>query len=214
MSNDNLAGQIYDVFSLEEIENIKKILKVLPDQKNPSQKKDILNNGFKEGDPVWPMIKKLVMNRINDVLPIKVSKLSVGMQLIARDPYGVHTDYNNKGDTGPGMALLIPLHVKSATDIPSFTVIFDQEFTVGNTIYEYADTNPDIPATNADEIWHLLPQRDEPHLSKYLSVKLLAEWRIGSLIYWDRKLLHSSDDFRLKGITEKSALVLFTSFDA
>lgn len=42
MSNDSLAGQIYDVFSLEEIENIKKVLKFLPDQKISHKKRTSL----------------------------------------------------------------------------------------------------------------------------------------------------------------------------
>ena len=95
----------------------------------------------------------------------------------------------------------------------TFTVIFDQHSTNTNLLKDYVSTGPAMPAENAQNIWHLLPPTDPEEYAKYLSVKVMAHWHPGSMIYWDRRLFHSSDDFRLNGVKEKSALVLFTSSD-
>lgn len=208
---DMPAGQILNVFSALEIESIIKILRHIPNQRNYNQSGDILNNGFTEHDRIYPAIKKLVIERINQVCPVKITKLTVGMQLIARDPYSVHTDFLDKGDAGQGNAYLIPLYTVPDPVEKTFTVIFDQYSTDTNLLKDYVSTNPAVPTENSQNIWHLLPPTDPEEYAKYLSVKVMGHWHAGSLIYWDRRLFHSSDDFRLNGIKEKSALVLFTS---
>ncbi len=132
------------------------------------------------------------------------------MQLIARDPYRIHTDFLDKNDNGFGYGFLIPLYTTPDSTENSFTVVFNEGSTLSNQLKDYVDTNPPKPTSNAESIWHLLP--DDPlEYAKYLSVCLVGEWIPGSVIYWDRRMFHSSDDFRRKGILEKSALVIFTS---
>jgi hypothetical protein len=205
-----IAGQLLNVFTPVEINNIIKLLKHIPNQRNPNQSGDILNNGFTENDLIYPAIKEIVIQKINQVSPVKITQISVGMQLIARDPYRVHTDFLDKNDNGFGYGFLIPLYTTPSSTENSFTVVFNEGFTHSNQLKDYIDTNPPKPIPNAESIWHLLPE-DPIEYAKYLSVCLVGKWLPGSVIYWDRRMFHSSDDFRLKGILEKSALVIFTS---
>jgi len=205
------AGQILNVFTPIEISNITKILKHIPEQRNPYQSRDILNNGFTEQDKVYPAIKKMVIQKINQVSPIKIAKLFEGMHLIARDPYSVHVDLLAKRDEGYGNSFLIPLYTVPESDGKTFTVIFNEHSVNNHLLKEYVDSNPPKPAKNALDIWHLLPDTDPKEYAEYLSVKIMAHWHPGSVIHWDRRLFHSSDDFKLNNLTEKSALVLFTS---
>lgn len=46
---------------------------------------------------------------------------------------------------------------------------------------------------------------------EYVSLLGAFKWLPGSVIYWDRKLLHASDNFLKNNVTEKTALVLFTN---
>ena len=108
--------------------------------------------------------------------------------------------------TGDGI-LAAPFEYRGSDSV----ILFDQYSTSTNLLKNYASTNPVMPEANAQDIWHLLPPTDPVQYAKYLSVKVMGHWHAGSLIYWDRRLCHSSDDFRLNGIKEKSALVLFTS---
>lgn len=206
-----IAGQILNVFSNLEIESIIRILKLVPEQRSSDQSRDILNNGFTETDNVYPAIKRTVIQKINQVSPIKIARLFEGMHLIARDPYSVHVDFLSKRDEGYGYSFLIPLYTVPESVGKTSTVIFNEYSTTVNTLKEYVDTDPPKPMENAQNIWHLLPDTDPREYANYLSVKLIAHWHPGSLIYWDRRLLHSSDNFKLNNLKEKSALVLFTS---
>jgi hypothetical protein len=46
-----------------------------------------------------------------------------------------------------------------------------------------------------------------------VSLYAVYKWKIGSVIAWDRKLLHCSDNFLVNGVKEKTALVIFTNND-
>jgi hypothetical protein len=46
---------------------------------------------------------------------------------------------------------------------------------------------------------------------EYVSLYDAYKWYLGSVIYWDRKMLHCSDNFLKNGLAEKNALVLFTN---
>jgi hypothetical protein len=206
------AQHIHNVFDLDEVERIKKLLSLIPAQDH-IKNRSIVTNGFTSKDPIYLAIKKLVIDRINTVCEHKVSNLTVGMHLITRDPFGIHSDAPGKGDNGSGIAYLVPLEmVRNDSAKPtSSTIIFDQVWTDTTSIEDYIASGPDKVATPATDVWHMLSEKCDPAWAPYLSVKLVAEWQIGSVIVWDRRLLHASDDFLAAGLIEKSALVLFTN---
>ena len=46
---------------------------------------------------------------------------------------------------------------------------------------------------------------------KYVSLRDSYRWNPGSVIYWDRKLLHASDNFLKANLAEKSTGTIYTS---
>lgn len=209
------AGQIDNVFSLDEIGMLVAVLGTIPNQKLQD---GILTNGFCEDHDVFPIINELVISKINVACKHKIQKLTVGMQLITSDPFKIHTDFSGKNDSGYGTAYLIPLYMMGdAIQEPSATIVFNEYSCEHHGLEPYIKSNPPKPVRNARNIWHHLPEsRDaaKNHWADYLSVNVFGEWRMGSMIYWDRRLYHASDDFLTKGITQKSALVLFSSDDS
>jgi len=209
------AGMIENVFTEEDIGGILNYLQKIPNQFCQDSYKNIKTNGFTDQDLIYPLIHQLVVSRINQVCAVPLTKLTVGMHMIAQEPFHIHTDFGGKNDSGYGIAYLIPLYSrgKNATG-SSFTAVFNEHSIKHTTFLSYMQDSPNKPQGNARSIWNQLPESKDPeklHWADYLSVKVLAHWVPGALIYWDRRLYHSSDDFQAKGITEKSALVLFAS---
>ena len=46
-----------------------------------------------------------------------------------------------------------------------------------------------------------------------LVIDTIYEWEIGDMLVWDRSLIHSSDNFLINGIIEKTAIPLFASYE-
>lgn len=205
-------GQILDLFSAAEIENITRVLSVVPDQHYGRH--GTLNNGFTQQDGIFGVIKSIVIDRINSVCPRPIDKVTVGMQLITSNPYGVHTDYPGKGDAGPGTGYLVPLWTKPITEEKSFTVIFNEGCTFSAKLADYVSSGVPASAHSSEYLWDHIPHNVSYDHFKYLSVGMIAYWHPGSLIYWDRTLFHASDDFSKKGIQQKSALVIFSADDS
>ena len=44
-------------------------------------------------------------------------------------------------------------------------------------------------------------------------IDTIYEWEIGDMLVWDRSLIHSSDNFLINGIIEKTAIPLFASYE-
>ena len=66
---------------------------------------------------------------------------------------------------------------------------------------------------NAKELHNTLCSHESVEHLEYVSLKDAYQWIPGSIIYWGGKLLHSSDNFLVNGITEKQALVFFTTIN-
>lgn len=207
------AYQLKNVFSADELDFILKILNKVPERSHNWQ--DVYTNGFTENDFIYSIIKKFVIDRINQLSGKPMGRLTTGMQLITKNPFGIHSDFARKGDSGHGTAFLIPLYQQTESSVTdcSYTIVFDQFWRETQNMEDYINTDPDKPVTNADHIWEKHCDHNPREFMQYLSIKLMAPWEPGSVIAWDRELFHTSDNFLKKGITEKSALVLFTSND-
>ena len=202
-----LAEQKFNIFTLDELDVIQKILSQVPKQTHTWT--GVYTNGFTQKDPVYLGIKKLVIDRINQHFANPINSLTVGMQLITQDPFGPHSDYSDKGDQGGGHAYLIPLYMKYAEQVvnklPSYTIVFNQEWPHPGGIEKYLSTNPPCVTPNAEGIWDQHLAKWPKEWAQYLSVHTMGEWQLGSAIYWNRNLMHASDDFVAKHIKEKSA---------
>jgi hypothetical protein len=196
------AGQLVDIFTPEESVNILHILTKLPNSKNTGDFK-AYTNGFQTKDFIYPAMDKLVIKKIETALGIKINLLH-GMLLKEETPWGIHTDYV-KGDDNPGLAILIPLNTE---DSDTHTVVFNQQCL--DRFDNFILTNKKLE-NNAKDLYNNLCSHETISRLEYVSLLAAYKWYSGSIIYWDRKLLHSSDNFLQNGIKQKSALVLFTT---
>jgi len=117
------------------------------------------------------------------------------------------------------MAFLIPLSVNEDMSQvgKTNTVIFNEE-----DVYT-DDKNPIKQWSN--ELWKNNRVQKEnnslslgsgllSHLSvenlECLTIKIIANWKSGCVVYWNEKYLHCSDNFIKNGVISKQALVIHT----
>jgi len=196
------AGQHFDVFSPEELATITSALERLKDRPNQgTEQAYAYTNGFVPGDLIYPFFKKIVLERLQKVLGRELH-LTTGMYLKESQPWGIHTDYV-KGDTNPDLAVLIPLDTQG---IDTSTVVFNE--LCEDTFEQFMQTT--TPTTGAQDLVETVMSHETADRLQHVSLQGIYVWRLGSVIFWDRRLLHASDNFLASGITEKRALVLFT----
>jgi hypothetical protein len=199
----NAAGQFLDIFQPEEIQLLLDMLNKLEDSPN---KGDLgfkaYANGFQSTDLIYPFIKQKVLNKLEQLFDRPLN-LVHGMLLKEKFPWQIHTDYI-KGDENPDLAVLIPLN---NTLIDTNTVIFNEMCTDNFSTFKLNNAKL---LSNATDIHDSLMSHELIENLEYLSLKGYYRWAPGSIIYWDRKLLHGSDNFLKNNIAEKTALVLFT----
>lgn len=200
-----MAGQHLNVFSLAEIAQITNVLLKLPDAFNSRGSARAYTNGFESTSIIYPFIKSQVIGRIEKILDTPIN-LTVGMMLKEFKPWLIHSDYK-KNDTSPSLAILIPLHTE---EIDTHTVMFNEHCV--DDFSNFLQKNPKIE-NNACYLYKTLMSHETEDRLEHVSLFQSFKWHVGSVIYWDRKLLHSSDNFLAKGITEKRALVLFCHND-
>jgi hypothetical protein len=195
-----VAGQFFNVFSVDEITNICSELNKLSNQSNQGEF-FAYTNGFSRQDLIYPFIKKVVISKLEILIGKKIN-LTVGMLLKAQIPWLIHTDYV-KNDQHPDLALLIPLMTAN-----THTVVFEQKCV--DSFGEFIKTNKKLD-NNAKNLHTTLCSHESLDRLEYVSLYDAYKWYLGSVIYWDRKMLHCSDNFLKNDLTEKNALVLFTN---
>jgi hypothetical protein len=195
------AGQILSMFTNDELKLVHNSLLKLPDRKNLGDF-HAYTNGFQQTDYIYPMIRKLILEKLEKVLDKKLN-LTHGMLLKEEIPWTIHTDYN-KGDSDPGLAILLPLNTE---EVNTHTVVFNEESTT--TFNDFVLNNNKLE-TNAKDLYNNLCSHEDIDNLEYVSLLGAFKWIPGSVIYWDRKLLHCSDNFLQQGIKIKTGLVIFT----
>jgi hypothetical protein len=203
--NTPVAGQLLNVFTTEELSSIQTALQKLKDVPNQGLNFYAYVNGFVTTDLIYPFFKKTVISKLESILG-RGLKLTHGMHLKEQRPWGIHTDYV-KEDRAPDLGFLIPLNT---VDLPTHTVVFEQSCCDS---FEKYITSHDPIENNAVNLQHTLMSHETTERLKYVSLQGAYQWIPKSVIYWDRKLLHASDNFISAGLLEKQALVLFTNHD-
>lgn len=193
------ANQFLDVFSMNEIQEISNSLDKLPNTFNAGN----YLNGFVPTDLIFPYIKNRVIKKLEQLLNEKINT-TVGMLLKAEIPWNIHTDYL-KGDQKPKGAFLIPLLTQN-----THTVIFNEECLTN--FPDFIEKNKKLE-NNAKSLYKTLCSHVTENELEYVSLLAAYKWYAGSVIFWDRKLLHCSDNFLKNGLTEKKALIIFTNDD-
>jgi glutathionyl-hydroquinone reductase len=200
-----ITGQLFNVFTLTELEIISKFLDKVSNQMSNGN----YHNGFTKDDAVYPVLKKLVTDKLEKLLDRQIN-LHHGVALNEIRPLGIHTDYF-KGDNNSDLSIIIPLiNDKELTH----TIVFNQSSVTVPTLTDYvANNNNKKLEKNAKDLYNNLCSHISPNLLEYVSVKEVFRWVPGSVIYFDRKLFHCSDNFLANGLDRKRAFVIFTTLD-
>jgi len=185
-------------FRLNEIQQqvVDTLVKKYKDNKQPGRSDKAYTNGVSDTEC------KILESVFADLLPNQT--ISHAMVLVEFAPWVIHTDYTNNNDKRPANAILIPFK-----DEQSHTLIFNEECTVeGINLIE--ETFPDIDNHIGKEIYdqHLSHCRWET--VRKVSIDEIYQWQRGTGVIWDRKKLHSSDNFIKNGVSVKIALTMFT----
>jgi len=118
-------------------------------------------------------------------------------------PWPIHSDYSGKNDRNkPTWAILIPLDYSTDTH----TVIFAEKEM--QNLSNDKNNNKVKNHTFSEKELDLLSHIKKEDL-QYVSDPIFYQWKIGSLICWQRNLLHCSDNFTTNKNDYKIALVAF-----
>jgi hypothetical protein len=209
------SGKIDRVFTSEDLKYFRKYFE------NLNQRK-IVNGGnsFTGVSPDHQLYSWFEKRIFSCILPfIDPCRVLFASYLNEVDPWVVHSDYYHKLHGEPYLALLIPLtvdHGDQATN-KTHTVIFNEQDTYVSTrnkdkIWEPIEwlNNRTIKNPNAVEYYKdYLSHLDIEEL-EYLTVQNVLSWELGSVLFWDERQLHCSDNFLKQGLKSKQALVIHT----
>lgn len=208
------AGIIDNVFSRAELEEVVKYM-----SKMPKSFTSMTGNSFaaiSQDHMFYSWFCKKIFNKIKELTPVD-AQLLFGSYLYETTPWILHSDYYHTSAGKPYMAFLIPISVNEDMDQvgKTNTVIFnEQDVYVDETIGHKSWTDDQwkqnrTPKENnavGESLLSHLPNED----LECLTIKTIANWRLGSVIYWDERYLHSSDNFINNGAQSKQALVIHT----
>ncbi len=183
-----------------EVQILLKFSEVLPKTFNDSPDKKAYTTGFP--------VEKIPVKNFHSRLEAVFGKCNVTVAMILEEftPWIVHTDYLLPGDKNPYYAVLIPLEHDNKD---THTIVFNELGTEENWREQLIeDKNYNY---TADEL-RLLSHHDENILKK-LSLGKVHKWEKGKMIAWHRSLLHTSDNFKVADLKQKTALVLFLNKD-
>jgi hypothetical protein len=199
-----IAGQIFNIFTQQELAIISKFLDKVPNHLVYGN----YHNGFTKTDSLYPILKKLVIDKLEKSLGRQIN-LHHGVALNEIRPLGIHTDYF-KGDNNSDLSIVIPLISHNEL---THTIVFNQSSVTVSTLAEYAANGNRKLDNNAKDLYNNLCSHIPSNLLEYVSVKGVYQWIPGSVIYFDRKLFHCSDNFLANGLERKQAFVIFTTLD-
>lgn len=200
------AGQFFDVFTTEDL----KVISLFLEKITPQVSKGNYHSGFTKSENIYPIVKKLVISKLDQVFGRKINPHHL-VALKEVRPLGIHTDHF-KGDTMSDLAIVIPL---TSIEELTHTVVFNQSSETVATLAEFiADPTTIKLDNNAKYLYNNLCSHIDPaEALEYLSVKGVYRWIPGSVIYFDRKLFHCSDNFFDNGLEYKRAFVIFSTLD-
>jgi hypothetical protein len=198
------AGKISNFISSSKLELLCELFGSLPDACNTGEF-HAYTNGVSKGHQFYNFVNDLLLDDLCHVVNSNLS-ITVAMLLKESIPWSVHTDYQ-KGDQNPGMAFIIPISWNGPKNSFTHTVVFNEESTES---FEHYRKTAEKKIPNATHLRDNLCGHISTEKLEYLSLLDAYRWNPGDLIFWDRKLLHCSDNFLHQNITQKTAIVIFT----
>ncbi len=126
-------------------------------------------------------------------------------------PYKIHTDgvlgeagidENNYG----AWTIVIPLETCN-----SHTVIFNEWYVPTKSLFDYISEDAEKKNGISDEIYDKYLSAEYKPYMEYLSLDVIFPWKKGSLMAASRYKFHASDNFPANGLTNKRAIILWTT---
>jgi hypothetical protein len=208
------AGRVDGVFSQEELAKVVKYMSKMTNHYTCDSGNSF--SGISQDHVMYLWFCKHIFNRIKELTPVD-AQLLFGSYLYETAPFKLHSDYYHSSKGKPYMAFLIPISVDddmTQTERVN-TIIFNEEDTYVDNDAEHKSYSTELWHKNrtfkennavGHELLGHLPKED----LECLTIQTVANWRLGSVIYWDERYLHSSDNFVQNGVTSKQALVIHT----
>lgn len=208
-----LAGTINNLFNEQDVTFLINFLSKIPN--THEAKSDNRFTGINQEHMLYNWLCSRVFLKIQQHMGSHI-KLLFGAYLDETKPFVVHQDYYHKTLGEPYMVFLLPLSVDN--DIHKVnktnTIVFNESDTyVDHSEFKshrldiWKKTAP-VKENNAVNIFKEYLSHCDVDILQRLTVKEILNWQIGSVIYWDEKLLHCSDNFLENNIQSKQALVM------
>jgi hypothetical protein len=179
----------------------------------------LLDNTYKPDSPTaWyeyfepegeKQILDLLLPKLKEALHTEI-KINDIHTLTSFIPYQIHSDVASGGnqdfdDFDPAWTIIIPLD-----NYDSYTIVFNEESFETKNPYEWM--NDKIPKdTNLTDFFKQYLDHNNLILANYLSIDTMFKWDAGSLNASKRSQFHASDNFIKNGITEKRAIIMWTT---
>mgnify|MGYP003333385198 CR=1 FL=1 len=209
------AGRIDDFFDESDLDQCLKYFTAFKEKTEPGTGQTF--TGINQQHPFYGWFHKLIFSKIQYKFGEDVQLLFAAL-LDSDLPLDVHSDYYHKRLGEPFMAFLIPLNVngsKHGMDRAS-TIVFDQTDTyVDESDHRSKRSRPpaqylDLPVleSNATHLSDSMLSHCDPRVLSRLSVKSIMDWQPNSLLFWDERLMHCSNDYKKNGVLKKQAIVI------
>ena len=202
MINVNLnCGIINNFFSTEESTKLIQVFQKL----SPVDGSNNHCYGIDQNHLAFSWFRKVFLNQLANKFDPNL-KLIFGMLLDCTVPFDIHNDIKSLPDPNGKhyMSCLMPYSVNYDTALCSnaSTIIFNEQ----------CDTIDQLPVVenNISDIYESMISHTSPIYCDRFSVKLIANWNIGDLIWWDSRLAHVSNNFISKGYQSKQCIVAHT----
>ena len=206
------SGIIADVFSQQEIEHLLDRLSKLP-------RDHLYHTAINTEHVLYSWFDKKVFNRLRNIVD-QPMRLLFGGLINEEIPQQLHSDYYYKNVGEPYKAFLIPIAIEN--EIKDLNRVHTVVFNESDTFVDNADPirkmwkraewnkNKTPKENNALEYFDQHLSHLKPDDLECLTVDTIIPWELGSVIYWDEKKLHCSDNFSKNNIKSKQAIVIHT----
>ena len=208
----NTAGQYFDIWTKDELDEIVSIMKNTPAlviRGNDCR-------GIDENNIEYYWFMEVVYSRLQKLFGDEIKPV-FGMFLNETTPWGIHTDAyhcDKFPDRDPALSILIPYALDNSVDNldRGFTLVFNE---TSRSNFSVMSELPDVTndPSSAVTIYEEHLSHNPIDLVNKVTIKGIYPWVFGSVIYWDSLLLHDSNNFLRYGLHSKQAIVIHTYKD-
>lgn len=215
MSGKTPLGRIDNVFTDLELDSITRYL----GSSLPLYGGSDFPGSVYPGHMLYEWFNKKFFVRIQELFGSELQCL-FGGYLNELTPMALHSDYFRKLKGKPHSTFLIPISADHDVTLVNrvHTIVFNEEdmwtpnSEESNSFWKQRDwrKNKSVKENNALQYFDQYLSHNTKENLECLTVQSIFQWQLGSILYWDSRLLHCSDNFTTNGIQSKQALVVHT----